>query len=300
MKEQIFKHIEDIYNVLPEYPWAKYDSSAVFRHKENRKWFALIMDVRPSKLGLGGEEDMCDDIGGDASFDTLDSRDSFSGFDNISEFKYFTGFAARRPDERHSRDRVIDDDPVPVMNLKIDDPVYRDILTSEAGIFPAYHMNKDHWITVLLDGTVPFEEVTALLEVSYQATSYLKARHKDRAPKEWIIPSNPKYYDVEHAFDEADEIDWKQGRGINTGDIVYLYVGSPVSAIRYRCKVIKTDIPYDFDNGKLQIRSLMTIRLLRRYEPEEFSFERLKDEFGIYAIRGPRGIPNSLSRALDP
>ena len=256
MKDRIIKYIEDTYDVLPEYPWAKYDSNAVFRHRENRKWFGLIMDVRREKLSP--------ELARDAGMDVFAAPDAC----------------------------------VPVINLKIDDPAFRDMLVGEDGIFPAYHMNKEHWITVLLDGTVPFDEVIRLLEASYQATSYLKAKHKDRAPKEWIIPSNPRYYDIEHAFDEADEIEWKQGRGINVGDIVYLYVGAPVSAVRYCCRVTKTDIPYDFDNGKLKITSLMLIKLLRRYDPEEYPFERLRDEYGIYAIRGPRGIPNSLSSAL--
>ena len=42
----------------------------------------------------------------------------------------------------------------------------------------------------------------------------------------------------------------------------------------------------------------MKIRLLKRYAPEQFTFEVLKSEYGIYAIRGPRGVPNSLSSAL--
>ena len=31
----------------------------------------------------------------------------------------------------------------------------RDMIIREDGIMPAYHMNKMHWITVRLDGTVP-------------------------------------------------------------------------------------------------------------------------------------------------
>ena len=42
----------------------------------------------------------------------------------------------------------------------------------------------------------------------------------------------------------------------------------------------------------------MKIKLLKRYDPEEFTFDVLKDEYGIFAVRGPRGIPHSLSEAL--
>ena len=57
-------------------------------------------------------------------------------------------------------------------------------------------------------------------------------------PKEWIIPSNPKYFDIVHAFDHVDEINWKQGAGIKKGDTVFMYVGAPVSAVLYKCRVM--------------------------------------------------------------
>lgn len=38
-------------------------------------------------------------------------------------------------------------------------------------IFPGYHMNKEHWITLLLDGTLPLEEITPLIDLSWQITS---------------------------------------------------------------------------------------------------------------------------------
>ena len=40
------------------------------------------------------------------------------------------------------------------------------------------------------------------------------------------------------------------------------------------------------------------IRLLKRYAPERFTFEILGRDYGIYAVRGPRGIPEELSKAL--
>ncbi len=42
----------------------------------------------------------------------------------------------------------------------------------------------------------------------------------------------------------------------------------------------------------------MKIKLKKRYDREQFTFDILKEEYGIYAIRGPRGIPNSLGAAL--
>jgi hypothetical protein len=42
----------------------------------------------------------------------------------------------------------------------------------------------------------------------------------------------------------------------------------------------------------------MKIKLLKRYKPDRFTFDVLKEEYGIYAVRGPRGITNSLSEVL--
>lgn len=50
------------YHVQPEYLWKKYPSFAVLRHKENRKWFGLVMQVEKAQLGLDGQgkEDILD------------------------------------------------------------------------------------------------------------------------------------------------------------------------------------------------------------------------------------------------
>ncbi|MBR4543883.1 MAG: MmcQ/YjbR family DNA-binding protein [Lachnospiraceae bacterium] len=190
------------------------------------------------------------------------------------------------------------DDRVDVLDVKVGDAFLRDVLLKQPGYMPGYHMNKRGWISVLLDGTVSYEDVCGMIDEGYMATASKSKREKFRPPKEWIIPANPKYYDIEHAFDNEDEINWKQGSGIKAGDTVFMYVAAPVSAILYKCKVTETDIPYKYSDENLTIKALMKIKLLKRYKPDKFTFDVLKDEYGIYAIRGPRGITNSLSEAL--
>jgi predicted DNA-binding protein (MmcQ/YjbR family) len=41
----------------------------------------------------------------------------------------------------------------------------------KAGFLPAYHMNKEHWLTVLLDNTVPEKEIYELIDDSYELTT---------------------------------------------------------------------------------------------------------------------------------
>lgn len=187
---------------------------------------------------------------------------------------------------------------VDVLNVKLGDALLCDLLVQQDGYYPGYHLNKGDWISILLDGTVPVKEIQDLLDRSYLVTASKKTKDALRPPKEWIIPSNPEYFDIVHAFDSTDLIHWKQGQSIKAGDTVYMYVGAPVSAILYQCIVTETDIPYTGKNANVNIKSLMMIRLQKRYPPDKFTFERLKSDYGIYAVRGPRGIPENLSEDL--
>ena len=187
---------------------------------------------------------------------------------------------------------------VDILNVKLADTAYADMLIHQKGYFKGYHISRGNWVSVLLDGTVPMKDVQSLLAESYVVTSKKYRKPKERPPKEWLVPANPKHYDVIHAFDDKAEIDWKQGRGIIVGDTVFLYATAPVSAILFKCRVTKTDIPFDYAEKGLTITALMKIKLLKRYKPDEFPFALLKGEYGIYAVRGPRGIPHSLSEML--
>ena len=56
-----------------------------------------------------------------------------------------------------------------VVNVKCD-PFTIGSLLGEPGFFPAYHMNKENWITISLDGSVADEKIKMLLDLSYNAT----------------------------------------------------------------------------------------------------------------------------------
>ena len=157
---------------------------------------------------------------------------------------------------------------VDIIDVKVDDMMLRDILLKQKGYLPGYHMNKGSWITILLDGSVPYDDICNMIDTSFMNTASKKKKDKFRSVKEWIIPANPKYYDIEHAFDNTDEIDWKQGAGIIKGDTVFMYVGSPVSAVLYKCKVTEIDIPYEYEDKNLKITALMKIKLQKRYAPD--------------------------------
>ena len=55
-REELEAYILNHYSTEPDYPWADTPHAAVFRHANNRKWFALMMEVPRSRLGLPGAE----------------------------------------------------------------------------------------------------------------------------------------------------------------------------------------------------------------------------------------------------
>ena len=114
-RTDILKFAARTFGTAPEYMWARTPNFAVLRRSDNKKWYAIIMDLPRRTMGLAG-------------------------------------------------DGVVD-----VMNVKCDS-VLIGMLVGDAGFRPAYHMNKSNWITILLDGSVGFDEITALMKQSYKLT----------------------------------------------------------------------------------------------------------------------------------
>ena len=55
---------------------------------------------------------------------------------------------------------------VDILNVKCEPDVIG-AFRQRDGFLPAYHMNRSHWLTVLLDGTVDRETIVSLLDMSY-------------------------------------------------------------------------------------------------------------------------------------
>ena len=111
---KVLEHIKSEYGAEPEFLWPdRYPSYAVFRHGDNKKWFALVATISATSLGLKEKEQ------------------------------------------------------IDVINLKFDKNQTYDFAETSEHIFPAYHMNKDNWITIWLDGTLPNELIFELIKKSY-------------------------------------------------------------------------------------------------------------------------------------
>ena len=59
---------------------------------------------------------------------------------------------------------------VEILDLKCD-PILIGTLIDGKRYLPGYHMNKEHWITLVLDGSIPDEEIYDLIDLSYSITS---------------------------------------------------------------------------------------------------------------------------------
>jgi predicted DNA-binding protein (MmcQ/YjbR family) len=54
------------------------------------------------------------------------------------------------------------------INLKCDPERAVELREQYAGVVPGYHMNKKHWNTVMMDGTLPDKLVMGWIDDSYQ------------------------------------------------------------------------------------------------------------------------------------
>ncbi|MDV5225904.1 MmcQ/YjbR family DNA-binding protein [Providencia rettgeri] len=116
-RSELIDYIQSNYGVVAESPWKNLPKYRVFRHENNSKWFAVLMNVTSKTLSENGGNDMVDIVNIKAS-------------------------------------------PELVGSLRLKEHVY-----------PAYHMNKEHWITIILGRGFPENELKALIDDSYKLTT---------------------------------------------------------------------------------------------------------------------------------
>ena len=123
-KQHFLEYCLSTYGTSPDYPFDEDFETAVLRHADNRKWYAIVMKVSRRKFGIDSDE-------------------------------------------------VID-----VVNLKLPAEMFGSFGAAD-GVYPAYHMNKLHWISVLLPDA-PEEIVRFLLNASYEVTKSRRGRAAKR------------------------------------------------------------------------------------------------------------------------
>ena len=71
---------------------------------------------------------------------------------------------------------LADEGIVDILNVKCD-PVMIGSLRMQNGFYPAYHMNKDKWISIMLDRPESDETIKGLLALSYELTKGKSKKH---------------------------------------------------------------------------------------------------------------------------
>ena len=122
-KQEFLEYCLDTYGTEADYPFDEDFETAVLRHGDNRKWYAIVMRVSRRKFGFD-----CDEV-------------------------------------------------VDVVNLKLPTEMFGSF-GAEDGVYPAYHMNKLHWISVLLPDA-PEDVLRFLVNVSFDATGKKRKRKVD-------------------------------------------------------------------------------------------------------------------------
>lgn len=80
---QIIEYIKEKYGDEPEFLWEKFAGNAVFRHKENKKWYGVLLTISKDKLGLDSNEKV----------EIIDLRILPEEIENIVDNeKYFPGY----------------------------------------------------------------------------------------------------------------------------------------------------------------------------------------------------------------
>ena len=113
-QQEFFEYCLGTHGTRPDYPFEEDFETAVMRHADTRKWYALVMKVSRRKFGFESDE-------------------------------------------------IID-----VVNLKLPIEMHGSFGSAD-GVYPAYHMNKLHWISVLLPDA-PEDVVAFLTNASFEAT----------------------------------------------------------------------------------------------------------------------------------
>ena len=121
-KQQFLHYCLSTYATTPDYPFDDWMESAVLRHADSKKWYAIAMRVSRRKFGFDSDE-------------------------------------------------VID-----VVNLKLLTEMFGSFGAAD-GVYPAYHMNKLHWISVLLPDATD-DVVQFLVAVSFEATRSSEKKRK--------------------------------------------------------------------------------------------------------------------------
>ena len=108
----VIDYVRGTYGDEMEFLWERFPDNAIWRRKDNRKWYGVILTVPKNKLGLDSSE--------------------------VAE----------------------------IIDLRLNPELMAETIDNEK-YFPGWHMNKKHWYTIILNNSVPTEEICQRIDESY-------------------------------------------------------------------------------------------------------------------------------------
>lgn len=109
---KVIDYISKKYGDNLEFLWEKFSSNAIWRRKDTKKWYGILLTLSERKLGVD-----CDKI-------------------------------------------------VEIIDLRAEPEIIEKIIDGKK-YFSGYHMNKKHWFTMKLDGSVPIDTIYGFIDKSY-------------------------------------------------------------------------------------------------------------------------------------
>ena len=107
------KYVRETYGDELEFLWTKFPDNAVWRRKDNRKWYGAILTVQGEKIGI-------------------DTKDI-----------------------------------IEIIDLRMNPEDKEEVLSKEH-YYPGWHMNKNSWFTIALDGSIKDNELKKRIDESYE------------------------------------------------------------------------------------------------------------------------------------
>ena len=119
--QEVIAYVCKEYGDELEFLWQKFPKNAIWRNKDNQKWYAALLVIPRNKLvGQTSEEE------------------------------------------------------VEIIDIRFQKNEALEFAESNDNVFPGYHMNKNNWITIVLDGSMETEQILRLLDHSYEIAARQK------------------------------------------------------------------------------------------------------------------------------
>ena len=113
--QEVIAYVRKKYGDELEFLWQKFPKNAIWRNKDNQKWYAALLAIPRNKL------------------------------------------AGQTSEEK-----------VEIIDIRFQKNEALEFAESNDNVFPGYHMNKNNWITIILDRSMATEQIVELLDQSYR------------------------------------------------------------------------------------------------------------------------------------